>query len=67
MEHCCLDLSRLREQLRTRSEVFGGNMACVSKAVIIGGGFAGLAAGISLAKAGVQCDILELAASGPGH
>ena len=36
-------------------------MAYVSKAVIIGGGFAGLAAGISLAKAGVQCDVLELA------
>ncbi len=41
-------------------------MACVSKAVIIGGGFAGLATGISLAKAGVQCDVLELAAEPHG-
>ncbi len=36
-------------------------MACASKAVIIGGGLAGLATSISLAKAGVQCDVLELA------
>jgi 2-polyprenyl-6-methoxyphenol hydroxylase-like FAD-dependent oxidoreductase len=36
-------------------------MACISNALIIGGGIAGLAAAISLAKAGVQCDVVEWA------
>ena len=38
-------------------------MACISKALIVGGGIAGLAAAISLAKAGVQCDVVEWAAA----
>ncbi len=36
-------------------------MACVSRAVVVGGGIAGFAASIALAKAGVLCDVLELA------
>ena len=35
-------------------------MACVSKALIIGGGIAGLSAAIALSRAGVQCDVVEL-------
>ena len=38
-------------------------MACISNALIVGGGIAGLAAAISLAKAGVQCDVVEWAAA----
>ena len=36
-------------------------MACVSKALIIGGGIAGLSSAIALARVGVQCDVVELA------
>ncbi len=36
-------------------------MACVSNALIIGGGIAGLSAAIALSRAGVNCDIVELA------
>ena len=36
-------------------------MTCVSKALIIGGGIAGLSAAIALSRAGVQCDVVELA------
>ncbi len=36
-------------------------MACISTALIIGGGIAGLASSIALAKAGVQCEVVELA------
>ena len=36
-------------------------MACISNALIIGGGIAGLASAIALAKAGVQCHVVELA------
>ena len=35
-------------------------MACVSRALIIGGGIAGLSAAIALSKAGVHCDVVEL-------
>jgi 2-polyprenyl-6-methoxyphenol hydroxylase-like FAD-dependent oxidoreductase len=38
-------------------------MASVSSALIIGGGIAGLSAGISLARAGVRCEVVELADS----
>ena len=37
-------------------------MPCVSSALIVGGGIAGLSASIALSRAGVQCDVLELAA-----
>lgn len=36
-------------------------MACVSKALIVGGGIAGLAAAIALSRVGVQCDLVEIA------
>ncbi len=36
-------------------------MACISEALIVGGGIAGLAASIALSKAGVQCVVVELA------
>jgi 2-polyprenyl-6-methoxyphenol hydroxylase-like FAD-dependent oxidoreductase len=36
-------------------------MACVSKALIIGGGIAGLSAAIALSRVGVQCEVVELA------
>lgn len=36
-------------------------MACVSKALIVGGGIAGLSAAIALCRVGVQCDVVELA------
>jgi 2-polyprenyl-6-methoxyphenol hydroxylase-like FAD-dependent oxidoreductase len=36
-------------------------MACVSTALIVGGGIAGLSAAIALARAGVQCEVVELA------
>ena len=35
-------------------------MACVSKALIIGGGIAGLSAAISLSRVGVACEVVEL-------
>ena len=38
-------------------------MACISNALIVGGGIAGLASAISLAKAGVHCDVVEWAAA----
>jgi 2-polyprenyl-6-methoxyphenol hydroxylase-like FAD-dependent oxidoreductase len=36
-------------------------MACISNALIVGGGIAGLSAAISLGRAGVQCEVLEIA------
>ncbi|NEA40290.1 FAD-dependent monooxygenase [Streptomyces sp. SID11385] len=36
-------------------------MACVSTALIVGGGIAGLSAAVALSRAGVSCDVLELA------
>ena len=41
-------------------------MTCVSTAVIIGGGIAGLAASVALARAGVRCEVVELAESALG-
>lgn len=38
-------------------------MACISKALIVGGGIAGLSAAIALSRAGVQCDVVEVGAS----
>lgn len=35
-------------------------MACISKTLLVGGGIAGLACAIALARAGVQCDVVEL-------
>lgn len=34
-------------------------MACISSAVIVGGGIAGLAAAVALARQGVRCDVIE--------
>jgi 2-polyprenyl-6-methoxyphenol hydroxylase-like FAD-dependent oxidoreductase len=36
-------------------------MACVSTALMVGGGIAGLSAAIALARAGVDCEVVELA------
>ena len=36
-------------------------MSCVSTALIIGGGIAGLSAAVALARVGVQCEVVELA------
>lgn len=36
-------------------------MACISSALIVGGGIAGLSASIALAREGVRCDVVELA------
>ncbi len=36
-------------------------MACISKALIVGGGIAGLSAAVALAQIGVACDVVELA------
>ncbi len=36
-------------------------MACISKALIVGGGIAGLAAAVALARVGVECDVVEMA------
>ncbi len=41
-------------------------MACISTAVIIGGGIAGLATAIALQKIGIQCDVVEISASSLG-
>lgn len=35
-------------------------MACISRALIIGGGIAGLSAAIALSRIGVKCDVVEL-------
>ena len=35
-------------------------MACISKALIVGGGIAGLSTAIALSRAGVSCDVVEL-------
>ncbi|GAC1383444.1 MAG: FAD-dependent oxidoreductase [Herpetosiphon sp.] len=36
-------------------------MACISTALIVGGGIAGLSAAVALARVGVECDVVELA------
>jgi 2-polyprenyl-6-methoxyphenol hydroxylase-like FAD-dependent oxidoreductase len=36
-------------------------MACISKALIVGGSIAGLSAAVALARCGVACDVVELA------
>jgi 2-polyprenyl-6-methoxyphenol hydroxylase-like FAD-dependent oxidoreductase len=36
-------------------------MACISKALIVGGGIAGLSAAVALARFGVECEVVELA------
>lgn len=36
-------------------------MACVSNALIVGGGIAGLSAALALARIGVHCEVLEIA------
>ena len=36
-------------------------MACISSALIVGGGIAGMSAAIALARVGVRCDVVELA------
>src|ERR1700689_5547608 len=36
-------------------------MACVSTALILGGGIAGLPAAVALGRVGVHCDVLEIA------
>lgn len=41
-------------------------MACISKALIVGGGIAGLSAAISLSRTGVQCDVVEVGSSWGG-
>ena len=41
-------------------------MACISNALIIGGGIAGLSSAIALSRAGVQCDVLEIAGAPMG-
>ena len=38
-------------------------MACISTALIVGGGIAGLSAAVALARIGVECDVVELVAS----
>lgn len=35
-------------------------MACISRALIVGGGVAGLAAAIALSRQGVECEVVEL-------
>lgn len=35
-------------------------MVCISNALMVGGGIAGLSAAIALSRAGVQCDVVEL-------
>ena len=41
-------------------------MACIANALMVGGGIAGLASAIALQKAGVQCDVVEIAPSALG-
>lgn len=41
-------------------------MACISNALLVGGGIAGLSAAIALGKAGVRCDVVELHPPGGG-
>ena len=41
-------------------------MACISKALNVGGGIAGLSAAIALSRAGVQCDVVEVGNSWGG-
>ena len=41
-------------------------MACISRALIVGGGIAGLASAIALQKVGVRCDVVEIAFSHSG-
>lgn len=41
-------------------------MACISKALIVGGGIAGLSSAIALSRAGVQCDVVELSGAFAG-
>ncbi len=36
-------------------------MACVSTALVVGGGIAGLSAAVALSRVGVRCDVVELA------
>ncbi len=36
-------------------------MVCLSRALIVGGGIAGLSAAVALARIGVRCDVVELA------
>jgi 2-polyprenyl-6-methoxyphenol hydroxylase-like FAD-dependent oxidoreductase len=36
-------------------------MVCISTALIVGGGIAGISAAVALARIGVQCDVVELA------
>lgn len=38
-------------------------MACVSNALIVGGGIAGLSAALALSRVGVHCDVVEIADS----
>ena len=38
-------------------------MACISTALIVGGGIAGISAAVALARIGVECDVVELTAS----
>lgn len=40
-------------------------MACVSSALIVGGGIAGMAAAIALEQVGVHCDVAEIGDLGP--
>lgn len=35
-------------------------MTCISRALIVGGGIAGLSSAIALSRAGVQCDVVDL-------
>lgn len=41
-------------------------MVCISKALIVGGGIAGLSAAVSLSHAGVHCDVVEVGGSWGG-
>jgi 2-polyprenyl-6-methoxyphenol hydroxylase-like FAD-dependent oxidoreductase len=41
-------------------------MACISKALIVGGGIAGLSSAIALSRTGVQCDVVEVGNSWGG-
>ena len=41
-------------------------MACISKALIVGGGIAGLSSAIALSRAGVHCDVVEVGRSWGG-